>query len=111
MKTVTKKATPQQPKEAKPKPEMWELRLYVAGQTPKSIRAIANLKLLCEERLKGRYRIELIDLLKHPQLASGEQIVAVPTLVRKLPLPLRTVIGDLSNTLQVLVGLDLKQTD
>lgn len=111
MKTATKKAAPRQPKEPKPKPEMWELRLYVAGQTPKSIRATANLKLLCEERLKGRYRIEVIDLLEHPQLASGEQIVAVPTLVRKLPMPLRRVIGDLSNTLQVLVGLDLKQTD
>ena len=108
---ATKKAAPRQPKEPKPKPEMWELRLYVAGQTPKSIRATANLKLLCEERLKGRYRIEVIDLLEHPQLASGEQIVAVPTLVRKLPMPLRRVIGDLSNTLQVLVGLDLKQTD
>ena len=111
MKTATKKTAPRQPKEPKPKAEIWELRLYVAGHTVKSTRAIANLKLLCEERLKGRYRIEVIDLLEHPQLASGEQIVAVPTLVRKLPMPLRTVIGDLSNTLQVLVGLDLKQTD
>ena len=111
MKTATKKTAPKQTKEAKPKPEIWELRLYVAGNKAKSIRAIANLKLLCEEQLKGRYRIEVIDLLEHPQLASGEQIVAVPTLIRKLPMPLRTVIGDLSNTLQVLVGLDLKQTD
>src|SRR6202165_4738390 len=81
-----------------PKPEFWELRLYVAGQTPKSIRAFANLKVLCEEHLKDRYRIEGVDLLKHPLLARGDQIVAIPTLVRKLPQPIRKVIGDLSNT-------------
>ena len=90
---------------------MVELRLYVAGQTPKSLRAFANLKLLCEEYLKGRYQIELIDLRENPQLARGDQIVAVPTLVRKLPLPLRTIIGDLSNTVQLLVGLDLRKVD
>ncbi len=87
------------------------LRLYVAGQTPKSIRAFANLKALCEEHLKGRYQIEVIDLLEHPQLARGDQIVAIPTLVRKLPPPVRKIIGDLSNTIRVLVGLDLRQVD
>lgn len=91
------------------KPEVWKLRLYVAGQTPRSIRALANLKALCEEHLKGRYQVEVIDLLKHPQLARGDQIVAIPTLVRKLPPPVRKIIGDLSNTVGVLVGLDLRQ--
>ena len=93
------------------KPEVWNLRLYVAGQTPKSIRAFANLKVLCEENLKGRYQIEVVDLLEHPQLARGDQIVAIPTLVRKLPEPVRKIIGDLSNTGRVLVGLDLRQAD
>ena len=87
------------------------MRLYVAGQTPKSIRAFANLKVLCEERLKGRYRIEVIDLLKHPQLARGHQIVAIPTLVRELPQPIRKVVGDLSNTVRVLVGLNLRPAE
>jgi circadian clock protein KaiB len=86
----------------------WELRLYVAGQTARAITAFANLKKLCEEHLKGRYRIEIIDLLKNPQLAKGDQILAVPTLVRKLPSPVRKIIGDLSNTERVLVGLDLR---
>ena len=90
---------------------VWNLRLYVAGQTPTSIRAFANLKALCEERLKGRYRIELIDLKKNPQLARGDQIVAIPTLVRRLPPPLRTIIGDLSNSVRLLVGLDLRKAD
>ena len=90
---------------------VWNLRLYVTGQTPKSIRAFDNLKALCEEHLKGRYRIELIDLRKNPQLARGDQIVAIPTLVRRLPLPLRTIIGDLSNTVRLLVGLDLRKVD
>jgi len=85
--------------------DMWELRLYVAGQTPKSMTAFANLKKLCEEHLKGKYRIEVIDLLKNPQLAKGDQIFAIPTLVRKLPPPLKKIIGDLSNTERVLVGL------
>jgi len=89
-------------------PDMWELRLYVAGQTPKSITAFANLKKLCEEHLEGKYKIEVIDLLKNPQLAKGDQIFAIPTLVRKLPQPLKRVIGDLSNTERVLVGLDLR---
>jgi circadian clock protein KaiB len=88
-------------------PEFWELRLYVAGQTPKSVAAFANLKKLCEERLAGKYRIEVIDLVQNPQLAKGDQILAIPTLVRKLPEPVRKVIGDLSNTERVLVGLDL----
>ena len=91
-----------------PKGDFWALRLYVAGQTPKCITAFANLKKLCEEHLQGRYDIEIVDLLKQPQLARGEQIVAVPTLVRKLPPPMRKIIGDLSNTERVLVGLDLR---
>ncbi len=86
----------------------WELRLYVAGQTPKSVKAFANLKAICEEHLKGRYTIEIIDLVLHPQLSRGDQIIAVPTLVRKLPEPVRKIIGDLSNTERVLVGLDLR---
>ena len=93
------------------KPVVWSLRLYVAGQTAKSIHAFDNLKLLCEEHLKGRYRIEVIDLRENPQLARGDQIVAIPTLVRRLPLPLRTIIGDLSNSVQLLVGLDLRKVD
>lgn len=92
----------------KTRSDKWVLRLYVAGQTPKSITAFNNLKLICEEQLKGKYHIEVIDLLKNPQLARDDQILAVPTLVRKLPLPVRSIIGDLSNTERVLVGLDLK---
>lgn len=88
--------------------EMWNLRLYVAGQTLKSLAAFANLKAICEEHLRGKYTIEVIDLLENPQLARGDQILAIPTLVRKLPPPLRKIIGDLSNTERVLVGLDLK---
>ena len=87
---------------------VWNLRLYVAGQTPKSLAAFANLRKLCEEHLAGRYEIEVIDLMQHPQLAAGDQIVAIPTLVRKLPEPLRRIVGDLSNTERALVGLDLK---
>ena len=87
---------------------LWELRLYVAGQTPKSLQAFANLKRICEEHLAGKYRIEVIDLLKNPQLAQGDQILALPTLVRKLPEPVRKIIGDLSDTERVLVGLDLR---
>ena len=87
----------------------WELRLYVAGQTPKSLAAFANLKKICEEHLAGQYHIEVIDLLKEPQLASGDQILAIPTLVRKLPQPIRKIIGDLSNTERVLVGLNLRE--
>jgi circadian clock protein KaiB len=84
------------------------MRLYVAGQTRKSLAAIANLTRLCEEHLQGKYRIEVIDLLEHPQRAQGDQILAIPTLVRKLPAPMRKIIGDLSNTDRVLVGLDLR---
>jgi len=88
--------------------ETWNLRLYVAGQTPKSITALANLKKICEEHLAGKYNIEVIDLLQKPQLAKGDQIIAVPTLVRKLPEPLKKIIGDLANTERVLVGLDIR---
>ncbi|HMB44461.1 MAG TPA: circadian clock protein KaiB [Candidatus Methanoperedens sp.] len=90
------------------KSDMYVLRLYVAGQTPKSMTAFANLKKLCEEHLSGKYKIEVIDLLKNPQLARGDQILAIPTLVRKLPQPLKKIIGDLSNTERVLVGLDIR---
>jgi circadian clock protein KaiB len=86
----------------------WELTLYVAGQTPKSLQAFANLKRICEEHHPGAYHIQVIDLAKNPQLAKGDQILALPTLVRKLPEPVRKVIGDLSNTERVLVGLDLR---
>jgi len=91
------------------KPTVWKLRLFVAGESPKSIRAIANLKVLCEEHLKGRYQIEVIDLLEHPHLARGDQIVAIPTLVIKLPPPVRKIVGDLSHTDRVLVGMALQQ--
>ena len=88
--------------------EVWDLRLYVAGKTAKSLAALENLKRICEEHLKGRYRIEVVDLLVHPQLAKGDEIIAIPTLVRKLPEPIRKVIGDLSNTERALVGLQLR---
>jgi circadian clock protein KaiB len=88
---------------------MFELRLYVAGQTPKSLAAMANLKKLCEEHLAGKYRIEVVDLLQKPQLARGDQIVAIPTLVRRLPQPIKKIIGDLSNTQRVLVGLQIRE--
>ena len=90
--------------------ELWELRLYVAGQTPKSVAAFANLKAICEQYLAGRYRIEIVDLLEHPQLAAGDQIVAIPTLERKLPEPLRKIVGDLRDTERTLVGLNLVPT-
>ena len=90
--------------------EVWELRLYIAGQTPRSVAAFANLKKLCEEHLPGRYKIEVVDLMQHPQLAAGDQIVAIPTVVRKLPEPLRKIVGDLSNTESALVGLQLRPT-
>jgi circadian clock protein KaiB len=91
------------------KKKTYDLRLYVAGQTPKSIAAFANLKKICEEHLAGLYHIEVIDLLKNPQLASDDQILAIPTLVRKLPSPINRIIGDLSNTERVLVGLDVRE--
>lgn len=86
----------------------WTLRLYVAGQTPKSLAAFANLKAMCEAHLRGRYQIEVIDLLENPQLAQGDQILAIPTVVRRLPLPMRKIIGDLSDTERAIVGLDLR---
>jgi circadian clock protein KaiB len=89
----------------------YNLRLYVAGQTPKSLAAIANLKSICEEHLAGRYTIEVVDLLVTPQLAAGDQIVALPTLVRRLPPPLKRIIGNLSDTERVLVGLDIRTKD
>ncbi len=88
---------------------VYELRLYVAGQTPRSVLAFKNLKRICEEHLQGHYDIEIVDLLENPQLARGDQILAVPTLVRRLPEPIKKIIGDLSNTERVLVGLDLRE--
>jgi circadian clock protein KaiB len=93
---------------AKRSEKLWQLRLYVAGQTPKSLTAFANLKKICETHLQGRYRIEVIDLLKQPGLAKGDQILALPTVVRRLPEPVRKIIGDLSDTARVLIGLDLR---
>ncbi|MEN6336268.1 MAG: circadian clock KaiB family protein [Phycisphaerales bacterium] len=89
-------------------PESWDLRLYVAGTTPRTLAALANLRQICDEYLAGKYQIEVVDLLRSPQLAIGDQILAVPTLVRKLPVPVRKIIGDLSNKDRVLVGLDLR---
>lgn len=89
--------------------EFWTLKLYVAGQSPRSLAAFANLKKICTEYLPGQYSIEVIDLLEHPQLAAGDQIIAIPTLIRQLPTPMRKIIGDLSNTDRVLVGLDLRK--
>jgi circadian clock protein KaiB len=88
--------------------ELWDLRLYIAGQTPKSVAALANLRRFCEEHLAGKYRIEVVDLVADPQLARTDQILAIPTLVRRLPSPMRKIIGDLSNSERVLVGLDLR---
>jgi circadian clock protein KaiB len=89
-------------------PNTWELRLYVAGQTTKSVTALANLKRYCEQHMADRYTLEVIDLMQHPQLAEGDQILAIPTLVRKVPEPIRKIIGDLSNEEKVLVGLDIR---
>lgn len=94
-----------------PLAKLWQLRLYVAGQTPKSLTAFENLKQFCESYLKGRYRITVIDLVKQPQLAKGDQILAIPTVVRQLPKPVRTLIGTLSDTARVLVGLDLRAAE
>ena len=108
--TKTKtRARPRKPDHRKP--QVWNLRLYVAGQTPKSIHAFANLKMLCEEHLKGCYQIKVIDLMENPQLARGDQIVAIPTVVRNLPQPVRKLIGDLSDNVRALVGLDLRKVD
>jgi circadian clock protein KaiB len=92
-------------------PVRWELRLYVAGQTARSAIALANLERICEEHLKGQYRIEVVDVLKNPRLAQGDQILALPTLVRKLPEPMKKIIGDLSNEERVLIGLDLRPVE
>jgi len=93
----------------KQKKEKYLLRLYVTGSTPQSVRAIANIKTICEEHLKGRYELEIIDLFQNPGLAKGDQIIAAPTLIKKLPYPLRRLIGDLSNTDRILLGLDLRE--
>jgi circadian clock protein KaiB len=103
MANVTKKA-----KKAEDDAKEWDMRIYVAGKTPKMQAAIDNLKKVCDEHLKGRYHIEVIDLMEHPQLAAGEQILAVPTVVRKLPEPVKRLIGDLSVTEKVIVGLDIR---
>lgn len=99
---------PEQAPDGDPDLGHYHLRLYIAGQTSKSLKALANLKRFCEEHLAGRYEIEVIDLVENPRLAAGDQILAIPTLVRKLPAPLKRIIGDLSNTEKVLVGLDIR---
>jgi circadian clock protein KaiB len=91
--------------------KLWQLRLYVTDSTPKSLTAFSNLKIFCESHLKGRYRITVIDLMKRPQLAKGDQILAIPTVVRRLPKPMRIIIGTLSDTARLLVGLDLRAAD
>jgi circadian clock protein KaiB len=104
MKSSTRKRRPAKTKRA----DFYRLRLYIAGQTPNSIVAVANLKKICEDKLRGKYLIEVVDLLEKPQLAKGDQIIAIPTLVRKLPPPVKKIIGNLSKTESVIVGLDLK---
>ena len=106
-KTVKRRASGSKRQPDKP----WQLRLYVTDSTPKSLTAFANLKKICESQLKGCYRITVIDLVKQPQLAKGDQILAVPTVVRRLPKPVRTIIGNLSETARVLIGLDLRAAD
>jgi circadian clock protein KaiB len=106
--SAKQKRRPGAPRQQQADAEFFELRLYIAGQTSRSLAALANLKRICEEHLQGRYRIEVIDLLEHPQLARGDQILALPTLVRKLPEPIRKLVGDLSDTERALVGLDLR---
>ena len=106
MKTNTTSPAPHKAEQSR-----YVLRLYVAGQTPKSVSAITNIKKICEEYLKGHYELQVIDLYQQPKLAQGEQIIAVPTLIKKLPLPLRRIIGDMSNTERVLVGLDLRRKE
>ena len=104
-KTVKRRAAPRRPA------QLWQLRLYVIGETPKSLAAFANLKKFCERHLKGRYRITVIDLVQQPPLAKGDQILALPPVVRRLPKPVRTIIGTLSNTQHLLLGLDLRAVD
>jgi circadian clock protein KaiB len=109
MRTKSSRPVPLEPKGRKNQSKRYVLQLFVAGRTPKSLDAIANIKRACEVDLKGRYVLEVIDLYQQPELADDEQIIAVPTLIRKLPAPLRRVIGDMSNTERVLVGLDLRR--
>ena len=106
-----KTSTDQSGQIEEPKKETYLLRLYVTGSTPQSVRAIENIKNICEEHLKGRYELEVIDLYQNPNLAQGEQIIAAPTLIKKLPEPLKRIIGDMSNTERVLVGLDLRELE
>jgi circadian clock protein KaiB len=108
IKTERSKSTRSPPSVEESTSVEWDLRLYIAGRTPKCVAAFSNLQKLCEQHLAGQYRIEVIDLLENAQLAKGDQILAIPTLVRKLPEPIRKIIGDLSNTERVLVGLDLR---
>lgn len=109
MKTNPTRPAPPEVESSKAESNLYVLRLYVAGQTPKSVDAITNIIKICEDHLKGRYELEVIDLYQQPQLAQGEQIIAVPTLIKKLPPPLRRIIGDMSSTERVLVGLDLRK--
>ena len=114
VKTPTKRPKAKTPTIKRPRPAaksiFWDLRLYVAGRTAKSVAALNHLKLLCEERFKGMYRLVIIDLIAHPELAKRDQIIAIPTLVRNLPPPIRKIIGDLSNTERVLLGLEMERT-
>jgi circadian clock protein KaiB len=107
-KAASSKPSKRPPPAGQEAPVEWDLRLYIAGRTPKCVAAFTNLQQLCKEHLEGQYRIEVIDLLENTQLAKGDQILAIPTLVRKLPEPIKKIIGDLSNTERVLVGLDLR---
>ena len=104
----TRSRRPGRPRKSKTNPEFFDLRLYIAGQTARSLAALANLQRICDEHLEGRYHLEVIDLVERPQLARGDQIFALPTLVRKLPEPIRKLVGDLSDTERALVGLDLR---
>jgi circadian clock protein KaiB len=108
MTTKSSKPATAKTRPTKVKPATYTLRLYIAGKTPKSVAALENLQKICAEHLAGQYKLQVVDLLENPQLARGDQILAIPTLVRKLPLPVRKIIGDLSNTERVLVGLDLR---
>ena len=105
---MTKIASTKKPSAKRDRRDFWELRLYIAGLSPNSVAAIANLKKICEEQLKGKYRIEVVDLLEKPQLAKGDQIVAIPTLVRRLPPPVKKIIGNLSRAERTLIGLDIQ---
>ncbi len=105
---MTGKEVRDSPSEGDENRDFWELRLYIAGHTPKADRALDNLNQICEQHLAGKYKIEVIDLLEHPELAKGDEIIAIPTLIRRLPPPLRKIIGDLSQTEKVLVGLDIR---